>query len=132
MADGAIAQMYFHLSRGQPVIPSKVAFHLYELRVALRQALELPDLDALARLGVDTARYGALSYLERLQEYPRPQEIAETAHFVGFDGLIAPNARFAWLNVILLCDRIPPEDAEMVRDHGAIRWDDWRKNPLGY
>jgi hypothetical protein len=132
MADGAIAKMYFHLSRGQPVIPSKVAFHLYEIRVALRQALELPDLDALARLGVDTARYGALSYLERLQEYPRPQEIAETAHFVGFNGLIAPNARFACLDVILFCDRIRPEDAEMVRDHGAIRWDDWRKNPLGY
>jgi hypothetical protein len=132
MADGAITEMYFHLSRGQPVFPSKVVYHLYELSVRIQRALELPDLDALAELGVDTARYGALSYLERLQEYPRPQEIAETAHFVGFNGLIAPNARFACLNVIQFCDRIPPEDAEVVRDHGAIRWDDWRKNPLGY
>jgi RES domain-containing protein len=132
MADGAIAEMYFHLSRGQPVMPSKVAYQLYELRVAIQHALELPDLDALAKLGIDTARYGALSYLERLQEYPRPQEIAETAHFVGFNGLIAPNARFACLNAILFCDRLSPEDAEMVRDHGAIHWDDWRKKPLGY
>jgi RES domain-containing protein len=132
MADGAIAEMYFHLSRGQPVMPSKVAYHLYELRVAIQHALELPDLDALAKLGIDTARYGALSYLERLQEYPRLQEIAETAHFVGFNGLIAPNARFACLNAILFCDRLSPEDAEMVRDHGAIHWDDWRKKPLGY
>jgi RES domain len=75
---------------------------------------------------VDTTRYGALSYSERVQEYPRPQEIAETAHFVGFDGLIVPNARFKCLNVVLFCDRIPPEAAEVVRDHGAIRWDDWR------
>jgi hypothetical protein len=132
MADGAIAEMYFHLSRGQPVLPSKVAYHLYELSVKIQQALELLDLDALAKLGVDTARYGALSYLERLQEYPRPQEIAETAHFVGFNGLIAPNARFACSNVILFCDRVSPEDAEVVRDHGAIHWDDWRKRPLGY
>lgn len=132
MADGAIAEMYFHLSRGQPVIPSRVAYHLYELRVTIQQALELPDLDALAKLGIDTARYGALSYLERLQEYPRPQEIAETAHFVGFNGLIVPNARFACLNVILFSNRISPADAEVVRDHGAIQWDDWRKKPLGY
>jgi RES domain-containing protein len=132
VADGAIAEMYFHLSRGQPVIPSKVAYHLYELRVAIQRALELPDLAAIANLGVDIARYGALSYVERLQEYPRPQEIAETAHFVGFSGLIAPNARFACLNVILFCDRISPEDVEVVRDHGAIQWDDWRKKPLGY
>lgn len=132
-ADGAIAEMYFHLSRGQPVIPSKVAYHLYELRVALQRALKIADLAALATLGVDTARYGLLSYVERLQEYPRPQDIAETAHFVGFDGLIVPNARFECLNLILFCDRVPPAAAaEVVQDHGAIRWDDWRKQPLGY
>jgi RES domain-containing protein len=131
-ADGAIAEMYFHLSRGQPVIPSKVTYHLYELRVTVQRALKFADLAVLAALGVDTARYGALSYFERVQEYPRPQEIAETAHFVGFDGLIVPNARFKCLNVVLFCDRIPPEAAEVVRDHGAIRWDDWRNRPLGY
>jgi RES domain-containing protein len=131
MADGAIAEMYFHLSRGQPVIPSKVAYHLYEIRAALQRAANLADLAALAALGVDTSRYGALSYLERVQEYPRPQEIAETAYFVGFDGLIVPNARFDCLNVVLFCDRVPPEAIEVVRDHGVVRWDVWRKRPLG-
>lgn len=131
-ADGAIAEMYFHLSRGQPVIPSKITYRLYELRVATQRALKLADLAALATLGVDTTRYGALSYLERSEEYPRPQEIAETAHFVGFDGLIVPNARFECLNVVLFCDRIPPEAAEVVRDRGAIHWNDWRKQPLGF
>jgi RES domain-containing protein len=131
-ADGAIAEMYFHLSRGQPVMPSKVIYHFYELRVAVQRALKFADLAALATLGVDTARYGMLSYFERVQEYPRPQEIAETAHFVGFDGLIVPNARFDCLNVVLFCDRIPPAAAEVVRDHGAIRWDQWQREPLGY
>lgn len=131
-ADGAIAEIYFHLSRGQPVIPSKVSYHLYELRVTVQRALVLPDLAALAELGVDTARYGGLSYAERVQEYPRPQEIAETAYFVSFDGLVVPSARFECRNVILFCDRVPPEATEVVRDHGAIRWDDWRKRPLGF
>jgi RES domain-containing protein len=131
-ADGAIAEMYFHLSRGQPVIPSKVAYHLYELRVTLPRALEVADLAALSALGVDTSRYGRLSYLERAEEYPRPQEIAETAHFVGFDGLVVPNARFDCRNVVLFCDRIPPEAADVVEDHGAISWADWRSRPLGW
>jgi RES domain-containing protein len=132
MADGAIAEIYFHLSRGQPIIPSKVAYRLYELRVAVQRTLVFADLAALAELGVDTARYGTLSYVERVQEYPRPQEIAETAHFVGFDGLTVPSARFECLNVVLFCDRIPPEPTEVVLDHGAVDWDGWRTKPLGY
>jgi hypothetical protein len=131
-ADGAVAEMHFHLSRGQLVMPSKGAWHLYELRVTLRHALRFADLAALAALGVDTTRCGLLSYQERAQEYPRPQEIAETACFVGFDGLIVPNARFACLNIVVFCDRVPPEALEVVRDHGAVRWDEWRRQPFGY
>ena len=131
-ADGAVAEMHFQLSRGQPVMPSKGVWHLYELRVTMQRALKLADLAALSALGVDTTRYGMLSYQERAQEYPRPQEIAETACFVGFDGLIVPNARFDCLNVVLFCDRVPPDALEVVRNHGAIRWDDWRRKPLGH
>jgi hypothetical protein len=131
MADGAIAEMHFHLSRGQPVVPSKITHHLYELRVTMQRAVEL-DLPALARLGVDTTRYGALSYVERIQEYTRPQEIAEAAHFVGFDGLIVPNARFDCLNAVLFCDRVPPEAVEVVRNHGPIAWTEWRRKSLGH
>jgi RES domain-containing protein len=129
-ADGAIAEMHFHLSRGQPVMPSKVDYYLYELRVAMQRALKFSDLAALATVGMDAERFGALSYIERVQEYPRPQEIAEVAQFVGFDGLIVPSARLAeCLNAILFCDRIPLEAIEVVRDRGAIRWDDWRNQP---
>lgn len=63
---------------------------------------------------------------------PRPQEIAETAHFIGSDGLIVPNARFDCLNVVLFCDRVPPDAIEVVRDHGVVHWDAWRKQPLGH
>jgi len=91
-----------------------------------------PQLDGLSALDADTDRYGALSYAERDQKYPRPQEIAETAHFVGFDGLLVPSARLECLNVILFCDRIPADTTHVVQNHGAIRWNEWRKQLLGY
>jgi hypothetical protein len=87
------------------------------------RVLKLADLAALAALGVDTSRYSAL---------PRPQAVAEAAYFVGFDGLMVPNARFDCLNVIVFCDRVPPQALEVVRDRGPIAWDDWRKQPRGY
>jgi len=123
---GAVAELFFHLSRGQPVIPSKVAYRLFELRVAIERTLRLADLDAIAALGVEVARYGALSHVDRQQEYPRTQDIAETAHFVGFDGLIVPSARWACANVIVFCDRVGPDAMEVVKDHGRIDWDQWR------
>ncbi|WP_352778115.1 RES family NAD+ phosphorylase [Mesorhizobium sp. M0174] len=57
--------------------------------------------------------------------YPRSQDIAETAHFLEFDGLIVPSARLACMNVILFCDRVPPEAMEAVTDHGLIDWANW-------
>jgi hypothetical protein len=132
-ADGATAELYFHLSRGQPVIPSRVTYRLFELQVRVERALHLRDLDALARLGLETARYGALSYADRVQEYPRTQEIAETAHFLGFDGLVVPNARWDCLNVILFTDHIAPDAMEVSKDCGPIDWDAWKKKkePFG-
>jgi RES domain-containing protein len=120
--DGATAEMHFHLSRGQPVIPSKVSYRLYQLRVTIERTLHFFDLAAIARLGVDTSRFGALSYADRQQEYPRTKEVAETAHFVGFDGLIVPNARWTCMNVVLFCDRVPPGASKIVKDHGRIDW----------
>jgi RES domain-containing protein len=131
-ADGAAAEVHYHLSRGQPVFPSRIRHRLYELNLAAKKALVLPDLHAIARLGVDTARYGALSYNERQQEYPRTQEVAETAHFIGFEILVAPNARWSCMNAILFWDRIGPDECEVARDHGPIDWKKWQATPYGY
>lgn len=131
-ADGAAAEMYFHLSRGQPVIPSKVGYHLFEIRVQIERALRLEDLPTISQLGVDTTRYGALSYNDRHREYPRTQEVGETAHFIGFDALIAPNARWQAMNVMLFDDRLAPDAIEVVKDHGPIDWSAWQQKPFGF
>ncbi|SUC82729.1 Uncharacterized conserved protein [Pannonibacter phragmitetus] len=125
--DGAIAEMYFHLGRGQPVFPSKVEYGVHELDVKLDNALQLVDLGALQRLGLDTSRYGQLSYDRACDEYPRSQDIAEAAHFLEFDGLIVPSARWDCMNVILFCDRVPPGAMEIAADHGLVNWPGWIK-----
>jgi RES domain-containing protein len=120
--EGALAEMKFHLLRGQPIIPSLVKYRLHELHVAMKRTMRLLDLDALRVLGLDAARYGQLSYAEKDAEYPRSQDIAETAFFLDFDGLLVPSARLDCLNVVLFCERLAPGAAETRVDHGEVDW----------
>jgi RES domain-containing protein len=131
-ADGAIAEMYFHVSRGKPVIPSLVRHHLHELHIRLANCLKLA-LDDLQTLGLRTATFGQLSYFEREQKYPRTQEIAEIAYFLGRDGLIVPSARSNHDNLIVFCDPAGgPEAIEVMHEDGEIVWENWKGKPLGY
>lgn len=104
--DGALAEIHFHLSR-QPVFPSTLRYRLHEIAVRTRKALRLADLHALARLGVEEARYQEILYA-------RTQEIGDATFFLGFDGIIAPNARWPCLNLILFTDRIGPDDLKVL------------------
>ncbi len=131
-ADGAIGEMYFHVSRGQPVIPSLVSYRLYELTISLASCVEISGMQGLAALGLKTGTYGRLSYEERDGEYPRTQEIGEAAHFHGRGGLLFPSARSDHTNLVVFCDSASPEAVEIVRDCGEIDWSLWRKGPLGY
>ena len=123
--NGAIAEMYFHLRRGQPIMPSKPKYRLHELTARLDHALNLLDLKALSALGLDIGKYGRLAYEERQGEYPRSQEIAEVAHFLEFDGLLVPCARWNCGNAVLFCDRVAPEGRIEKQDHGQIDFSDW-------
>jgi len=120
--DGAIAEIHALLSL-QPVFPSKIQWFAHKLRISAAQTLKLADLPTLARLGVDVERYAA-------RDYSRTQPIAEAANFLGFDGLIAPSARWSCLNLVLFTERLPPSQIETVgRDEHPIAWDGWRKRP---
>lgn len=116
-ADGARAEVYFGLSR-QPVFPSRLRYWLYELKVKTSQTLRLANMAALHNLGVEDARYRELYY-------DRTQAITDAARFMGFDGLIVPNARWDCLNLVLFADAVDPDGIE-VADRVAIDWDAWR------
>lgn len=125
-ADGALAEMYFHIMRGQPVFPSEMVFHLFELHVALGRALRLADMAALEKIGVEAGSYGALGFSRKQEEYRRLQEIAEAAHFLDFDGLIVPSARWECRNIVLFTDRVPPEAVKISNDLGTVDWLAWK------
>ncbi len=124
--DGALAEMYFHIMRGQPIFPSEMEFRLYELHVALRRALRLADIKALEALGVEATSYGSLQYAHKHEEYPRLQEIGEAAHFLDFDGLVVPSARWRCQNLVLFTDRVLPPALSIAGKHGPVDWTAWR------
>lgn len=118
--DGAISEIHFHLSRGQSVFPSRMRHDLFELSVKARQTLVLADMDQLRRLGVEDSRYRELLY-------DRTQEIAAAASFLGFDGLIAPSARWECQNIVLFLDAIDLEDIRTISSQ-PVDWKAWRQS----
>jgi RES domain-containing protein len=115
--EGALAEIHFHLSR-QPVFPSKIRFHLYELLVRTEGLLRLPDMAALERFGIEREKYAELLYA-------RTQEIGDAAQFLGFTGMIVPSARWSGLNLVLFTDRLEP-DALDIRAQEPVDWAAWR------
>jgi len=123
--DGAMAEMHFHLRRGQPVVPSKIAYRLHELHITIDGVIDLTDRQFLLNIGVDMSSFGQLLYANKDQEYQRTQQIGEAAHFLDFSGILVPNARSDCNNVVLFCDRFTPDQLDEIDDHGIIDWSAW-------
>lgn len=123
-ANGAIAEIHYHLNRGQSVFPSRMRHELVELRIKTSATLRLADMDALRHLDVDVSRYKEMLYW-------RTQEIADAAAFMGFDGIIAPSARWRCQNIVLFLDELDLDDIEYVKSD-PVNWRDWRaENVIG-
>ncbi len=117
--DGALAEINFHLSRGQSVFPSRMRHDVFELAVKARQTLVLVDMAQLKALGVEDSRY-------REMLYDRTQEIGAAAAFLGFDGLIVPSARWPCQNIVLFLDAINLEEVRTVASE-PVDWQAWRR-----
>lgn len=115
--EGALEEVLFHLSH-QPVFPSKLQSVLHRISVKTRRTLKLADLSAVAALGIAPERYGELSY-------ERSQEIGDAAFFLGFDGILAPSARWQCQNLILFMDRLEPGDLTVLESE-PVDWGLWR------
>ncbi len=115
--EGALEEIHFHLSR-QPVFPSRISSVLHRISVKTARTLKLADVEALEQLGVSIGDYGDLNYA-------RTQEIGDAASFIGFDGIIAPSARWPCQNLVLFTDRIAPADL-IISDATPVDWAEWR------
>ena len=116
--DGAVAEIHFHLSR-QPVLPSKIRFTLNEIEVRTSRTLKFADLRDLEPLGVVVDEYNSLLYR-------RTQEIGDAAAFLGFDGIIAPSARWECLGLVIFSDCLSPDELEL-KSSTDIDWTQWRE-----
>lgn len=108
--------------RGQPVMPSKVRYRMFEIELSVGRALQFLDLEALSSVGLNVENFGRLSYEQKNHEYPRTQEIGEVAHFLDFDGLIVPSARSDAKNLVVFCDKVQGLRECNVADLGVVDW----------
>ena len=129
-ANGAMAEIYFHYSKGQPIFPTQMRFKLYRIRVRLGALIDLSNSQLLGQLGVDLEKYGALAFNRKNDEYRRSQSIGEAAHFLAADGIIVPNARWDCNNAILFMSKIAPADIAVVEDRGIVDFVAWSNENL--
>jgi hypothetical protein len=114
--DGALAEIGYRLSL-EPVWPSRIEHEVHAIDVAAERILRFADTASLAPLGLDIARY-------RTFEYSATQAIAAAAHFLEFDGLIVPNARFDCVNLVIFVERAP---GLALIETQPVDWGGWRK-----
>ena len=90
------------------------------LAVKTERLLRLVDLRELEKLGVDASRYETF-------DYNATQAIAAAAHFLEFDGLLVPSARFACNNLALFTDRVSQPGQLQLVSSEDVDWVTWRK-----
>ena len=117
--DGALAEIGYRLSL-EPVWPTLLQHEVHRIELKTQRTLRLANLASLAPLGIDVNRYESF-------DYSASQAVAAAAHFLDFDGLIVPSARFACLNLVLFLDLLSPDGRVEVCETASIDWTAWRK-----
>ena len=116
--DGALAEVASFLAGLTPV-PGPRAIKVTRLAVSTARTLRLARAD-LADFGIDSGRYGE-------RDYAQTQRIGAALAFLGFDGLIAPSARWDCDNLMIftenhaLAERLEPVAEE------EIEWREWAR-----
>jgi hypothetical protein len=114
--DGALAEIGYRLSL-EPIWPSRIEHEVHKIDVQVERALRFADTASLISFGVDPARY-------RSFDYAASQAIAAAANFLGFDGLIVPNARFDCSNLVVSIEQAPSLTLIATEN---VDWDAWRR-----
>lgn len=114
--DGALGEIGYRLSL-EPIWPSRLEHEVHRIEVETERSLRFADVESLAPLGVEIARY-------RTFEYEATRAIAAAAYFLEFDSLIVPSARFDCANLVIFTERIT---ALTLRASHPVDWDAWRR-----
>ncbi|MEX2124524.1 MAG: RES family NAD+ phosphorylase [Woeseia sp.] len=116
-ADGALAEVYYHLSRA-PVMSSS-HMRLNQLNATLKNVLALTT-EQLRELGVDDP------LASRIDSH-QGRAVGEAAFMLDFQGLIVPSARWDCNNLVLFTDRIELNKDIHLQHQAEINWPAWRE-----
>lgn len=101
-ADGAIAEVRYHLYQQQPFAPDFLAYRMFRIPIGRTEVINLLDHELLSKLGVNLKTWGKSDYVSRGEEYLRTQEIAAIATFHEIEGLLVRSARSPDSNLVIL------------------------------
>lgn len=112
---GALAELASYLSLLNPV-PRK-PLRVHQLEVATENSLKIVVGD-FVDLGIEPQRYMERNYLQT-------QLVGAAINFLGFDGFLAPSARWGCDN-LMLCDGNYPQDSKLdVITYEDFGYDVW-------
>lgn len=116
--DGALAEIAFHWSQQTPRPSRPAAVH--KLQVVSPTTLRLVRAN-LAALGVGIDAYAC-------PNPPRTRQIGAAAEFLGYDGIIAPSARWKCDNLILFPDSASFAGTLEAVAREEVPWIEWAKS----
>lgn len=119
-AEGALAEVRYHLSQQQPFAPDFLAYRMFRINVVRIDVINLLSPDLLERLGVDLKIWGKSDYVSRGEEYLRTQEIAAVATFHEREGLLVPSARSLDSNLVILTQESVDTHCSEPEDLGLV------------
>ena len=117
--DGAIAEVASFLAELNP-IPGPRRIKVSCLAVSTSRTMRLARAK-LRDLGVDLARYGE-------RDYAQTQRIGAALSFLGFDGLIAPSARWNCENLMIFARNHTLNETLQVIGEEHVEWQAWSRN----
>jgi len=114
-SDGAIAEIYHHLSRA-PVLSSADRI-LHPLNVRTETTLDLTDAGILRRLGLTAEMLDS-------DDPSATREVAHAAFLLDHDSLLVPSLRWKCANLVVFPDRID-ETRIQAGQAKSINWPAW-------
>ena len=116
--DGALAEIYYHLSKAPVFSTSHVKIN--KIHATTERTLSFRGIVSLLPMGVTEEAF-------RRGEFSRTREIGAAARFLDMDGLIVPSARSDIANLVLFIDRMDHRESLSVVESHDINWPAWRE-----
>ena len=108
--EAAIAEADFVIS--QFSIPPSKKRRVCRMEVKLQSTLDLTEKDRLSLLGIDCDTFQ--------EQWDICQEIGAAANLIGYDGILAPSARFDGDNLMILTENLGNASLVEARDEDEI------------